>query len=170
MGYQITWKVKDLPELDPRFKTQWDDIKELENIVQEYRLSLLIEALNLNKSSNSSSIKELRLKFTMYKILLQEKWKFDLQEKLKEEEIWFCGWEYSKDESVEDSTTEFDNLCILSLTTKEADPIEDSSYFDEKSLKITEILDSLEDSVHYELSHQFVDMYREYQINDNETD
>lgn len=169
MGYQITWKTKDLPELDSKFKTSWKDIDSLSANIQEAKLDFIITLLRYNKNTLfQQEYKVIKFKYMYYKHLLQEKWKVNLSERLKEEELWFYGWEYSRDEPIHSDDSEFESLCITVLTTKEADPIEDSSYFDEKSLKITELLESIEDYVIYELSHQFVDMYRKYQINDDE--
>lgn len=171
MGYQITWKTKDLPELDSKFKTSWKDFESLSISIQEAKLDFIVTLLKCNNTTVfQQEYKIIKFKYTYYKFLLQEKWKLDLQKRLEEEEIWFYGWEYSRDESYEDIDNLFEELIILAFTTKESDSISNSEYFTDKKVKINDILVEMEDNVIYTMSHEFVDTYREYQIKDDETD
>ena len=168
MGYQITWKTKDLPEEEVKeytptysnrnYQEQWSaDIR-------KYKLELIIKCLNSSKDTFQDVI--ISMAWRYYKRLLEDEWKWNLVQQLKNnEEVWFCGWEYSKPCSDDYTETLYENLMILCGCCRVADPIEDEEYFESKQQRIEEQIESLEEEVRDTLTHQFIDKYRKYSLN-----
>ena len=169
MGYQITWKVKDLPtditdKLTPRFSKDKDSNK-WEKDVKDTRLKLLIKCLNTNKET-SDGIISIPIFIGCYKSILEDQWRFHMLQQIKNnEEVWFCGWEYSKNDDYSDySDTIISDLITTAVCSKDSDPISDSEYFEEKKCKIENLLNDLEEAVESNMNHKFVDEYRDYRI------
>lgn len=169
MGYQITWKVENLPKdvidkLTPRFSRDKNNDK-WEKDIKDARFKLFIKCLNTNKESENSLF-AVQIFIDCYKSILEDYWRYRMIQQLKnEKEIWFCGWEYSKNGDNNDySDIIISNLLTTTACSKDSDPISDSEYFESKKCKIESLLNELEEAVISNMNHRFVDEYREYQI------
>ena len=170
MGYQITWKSKDiLEDVKNKYKTNFTNKEKIETRIYETRIDILVTCMRVNRES-PFHITDLKYKIELLKKLYEDLWIYDLYERLKEEEIWFCGWEYSTESNITDySETILENIILYSYCSKDSDPIEDNiGYFFEKYKKIVSELDDIEADVDDYMSHKFVDTYRDKQIKDNE--
>ena len=156
------------------FKSKEDELylankEKIETRIYETRIDILITCMRVNRES-PFHITDLKYKIELLKKLYEDLWIYDLYERLKEEEIWFCGWEYSTESNITDySETILENIILYSYCSKDSDPIEDNiDYFFEKYKKIVSELNDIEADVDDYMSHKFVDTYRDKQIKDNE--
>lgn len=170
MGYQITWKSKNIKEkLEARFKTT-SKRSSIESSLKDIRRKILLECCRLSNKSDLN-FWSIELELNHYIYLLQEQWRVTLQERLEEdEEYWLCGWEYARDSY---SSPEYKEVLIqeifnYSFCSKPTDPIDDSEYFETKFQKIKDTLDAFEEYVCDELYHDFADTYRDDQLKDEE--
>lgn len=169
MGYQITWKSKDiLEDVKNKYKTNFTNKEKIETRIYETRIDILVTCMRVNRESPFHII-DLKYKIELLKKLYEDLWIYDLYERLKEEEIWFCGWEYSTESNITDySKTILENIILYSYCSKGSDPIDNLDYFFEKHTKIVSELDDIGEDVDNYMSHKFVDTYRDKQIKDNE--
>lgn len=169
MGYQITWKTKDiLEDVKSNYSTNFKDKNRLKDSISEVRKDFIITCMRANKES-SLNLLDIKYKFNTLKNLYKDLWVFDLYERLEEDELWFCGWEYSREDNDSDYIeTLLENILLYSYCSKDSDPISDADYFFEKYDKITEEIAGIEDCVYDYMNHKFVDTYRDKQIKDNE--
>ena len=119
MGYQITWKSKDiLEDVKNKYKTNFTNKEKIETRIYETRIDILITCMRVNRES-PFHITDLKYKIELLKKLYEDLWIYDLYERLKEEEIWFCGWEYSTESNITDySETMFEMINLQIQTSK----------------------------------------------------
>lgn len=172
MGYEVKFKIK---ELDNKFKPQFKDkpCDEDEMFKQKQILLNFImifpergEYLNMNKIYN-----DFDMYFRIYVSYLEENWKWSIQERLKkdewteENEIYFCGWEFSQNRGDVDldKTKEyyFEHLFNIYSVVKTPDYFTDKEHYHDKYYDISKYIDEFTEAYYDELNKDFVNFYRD---------
>lgn len=167
MGYQITWKTSELPELDNEFKSEWKS-DSIDESIRDAKYSLLITLLNMNRTS-SFDCRDVMFKINFYRHLIVEKWKRILEKDLTHEEIWFCGYEFAESgKFIDCAETIIESLIVLAQCSDKCSPYDNSDQFYDKYEKISDELIALKDNEINKWDHKFADKYREFQIKDDE--
>ena len=165
MGYDASFKFTG--ELDSRFKTFRKELKP--ETIHEYKM-LLVGVCLINRSIE---VKDLRSIYTdislytrMYISILEDNWKLQLQDRLKQEDgvMYFRGWDYARDslmpyETVEECTNRtIESLYYIALTPTVNIYEDESKYYD----KINRINSELEELDEYIWDIMNLDFYKTY--------
>lgn len=189
MGYQTTFRLKK--ELDSKFKPfinkPIDASEKLEDkmmITAECMKN--IRAVNDDKNDERNEIdyrklfKAISWHVRYYALALQQDWKYYIEQELKKHnnEIWFCGWEYSEGRSSMSSWDSVDE--VISFFTEQlflhAMHPTNSPYADEhedyyqKLQEISDQINEIEDAVNRTMDSEFVDFYRDNEELADESD
>lgn len=165
MGYEISLKV-DLETLDQEFKPFIND-PDLKNLCEEKNI-LLTACISQPHITDMFEIrkfvKNFRMNFDIFIQYLEQKWKCELVEDLKQEGgAYFCGRAYANecdydfDEVIE---TTFSNLCVLAYCVDTPNIHEDDEAFWDYRNKINSEIESLEETICDKWNHKFVDKYK----------
>lgn len=167
MGYETTFTLKK--ELDSEFKPSFN-YKEGE---KEKERSVLIATCMLRGFEEADGYFGLRKSYDnismairSYAVTIENEWKNNLSERINEKnEINFCGWEYSKDDSAfgdeEDSYLDYviDELFSLAIIKVDGPWDKDTAYH-AKRQDIIEVVDGIEDLVWSHMDWKFIKRYR----------
>ena len=167
MGYETTFTLKK--ELDPEFKPSFN-YKEGE---REKERSVLIATCMLRGFEEAEgyfglrkSYDNIRIALGSYVNTLEDEWKQGLSERINEKnEINFCGWEFSKDDSAfgdeEDSYLDYTTDELFSLAIIKVDsPWDKDTAYHAKRQDIIEVVDGIEDLVWSHMDWKFIKRYR----------
>ena len=172
MGYQTTFRLKK--GIDGDF-VSWmnnvgkEDLAKAKTIfgatcmtsIDEYsdKKSNIIDKYKI-WDSISSALKQ-------YVYLLREDWKINLESRInKDNEISFCGWEYSDGhdcsfESLEDYMTFLmEQIYPIAISRTKGRFEKDNDDFNEKEHQIYEYINEIEDEVWNIMNHIFIERYR----------
>ena len=147
----------------------------------EYRLSLKVYTL-LPQEEKDSFSKAPDVKNAVFNIKLylcgmeaeinQNEEQFAYDRWKEDNELWYCGWQYSHDncehtrEEVYDYVVE--RLTILKFCANSGDYFDSESHFDDKARDIDEILDYFEDMIREIKIYEIMNELKDYRVGDDD--
>lgn len=188
MGYEVHFNVS-LP-LKDGFKRTWRSNIEKTQLDKEQEV-LISLCMNLAKCivfdikdkmvfhyKLEAIYDTLQQGMRTYGLLLQEEWKQDIEARVKDDngDVWFCGWEYSRDEYPQyetlDEVIEFSlhNVFGLISTVPLPDYFNDRDRYYEFRKEIAEYIEYIPEAIYSNLNHKFIREYDDQKVNYDDED
>lgn len=172
MGYQTNFRLKG--ELDDKFKSFYSkEISKKE--IQRYKSALVAVCMDELPKDKRSNFFELTRVFDILYTSVQacvniyiETWKQNLKDRFEDNEIHFCGWEFSDGRDISIWDNEEDLICfyvndlfevLISPSSSRFDKDNDTYYT--KLQQVSDQVDSLEESVWSLMNQEFINFYRD---------
>lgn len=189
MGYQTTFRLKK--ELDSEFKPYISKpIDASEKL--EGKMMITAECMKNIKTVTDSKdnekieidyrrlFKSISWQVRSYVLTLQQDWKYYIEQELKKNnnEIWFCGWEYSDGrgsisswDSIDEVVSFFTEQLFLHAMHSTSSPYADEhdDYY-QKLQEVSDQINEIEDSVNRTMDSEFISFYRDNEELADESD
>ena len=179
MGYEVHFKGMPAEVMEKYNKARFSFRG---TINDEYKLALKVYILNKEKDDEKTNpLSDVKTGVFNIKLFLsglqaqvkeqEEQYAYDRWKNDDEHLLWYCGWEFSHEESQHNEKDIYDyvveKLTLLKFCTETGDYFAEDSNFFEKVKEIDEVLDYFEDAMSelkiYEIMHEL----KEYRIPDD---
>lgn len=175
MGYEVHFKGMPAETMEKYNRKHFSYMGHANN---EYKIALKVYVLNkpeketniLSDIKNSVFNIKLFLSGLQAEINLQEE-QFSYDRWKEDNNLWYCGWEFSKDYSEHNEKDIYDyvveRLTLLKFCTETGDYFKEDNNFNEKLKEIDDVLEYFEDVMRELKIFKIMDDLKEYRIPDD---
>ena len=149
----------------------------IKRTVNEEKLAIIINTLISEESHDLKDVRDFIFKTKIMlagieSIIVEEENDFAYDRWKEDNELWYCGWQYSHDEPQNSKESVYDyvveRLAILHFCVPSGDYFKAESDFGEKHQEIAEVLDYFEEAIRDVQIYRIMDELKEFRVSDDD--